>query len=75
MKLNVFLETHVNENGKFVPRGTSLFWISHWDFGKVCNVHPATVQRWASDNAMPSPENLKVIREVTDGKVTPNDFI
>ncbi len=33
------------------------------------------VQRWVQGDSIPREKHLKIIMRVTDGKVTPNDFI
>ncbi|MFC5423241.1 helix-turn-helix domain-containing protein [Bosea eneae] len=45
------------------------------EFARIVGTHRQNVSRWMNGIAVPRPDDLRKILEVTDGKVTPNDFI
>lgn len=49
--------------------------ISRTDFAALVGAHPVSVSKWIAKKMMPRRGHLEAIREVTGGKVTPNDFL
>lgn len=61
MRLSEYLEAHDLTTAKFAT--------------KVGNVTSEAVRLWLVGKRIPRPEQMRRIAEVTDGKVTPNDFL
>ena len=45
------------------------------EFARSIDVSPATVNRWIKSNRRPNWVTMERIKEVTGGRVKPNDFL